>query len=95
MRIEPDAGAADTARYWLRIGDQELLLSESLGQGIEISFLDNITCYHCDATTRRSYGGGYCYDCFTRLARCDLCVVSPDRCHFAAGTCRASRVKQS
>ncbi len=43
---------------------------------------------HCGASTRKSYGDGYCYPCFKTLARCDLCVVSPDRCHYAAGTCR-------
>ncbi len=42
--------------------------------------------------TRKSYGEGYCYPCFKTLARCDLCVVSPDRCHYAAGTCREPRV---
>ncbi len=24
----------------------------------------------------------------TRLAQCDLCIMSPERCHFEAGTCR-------
>ena len=45
-------------------------------------------CQHCQSALGRSYGGGYCYDCFSTLARCDLCIVSPDRCHLHLGTCR-------
>jgi hypothetical protein len=45
-------------------------------------------CQHCESALMRSYGGGYCYDCFSTLARCDLCIVSPERCHLHLGTCR-------
>ncbi|MFL2840978.1 MAG: DUF2797 domain-containing protein, partial [Pseudohongiellaceae bacterium] len=31
---------------------------------------------------------GYCYPCFQKLAQCDTCIVSPERCHYEAGTCR-------
>jgi hypothetical protein len=24
----------------------------------------------------------------TKLAQCDLCIMSPERCHYDAGTCR-------
>lgn len=53
-----------------------------------MTFAGVVHCRHCDAQSAKSFGGGYCYDCFTTLARCDLCVVSPDRCHYDAGTCR-------
>lgn len=63
-------------------------LDDVVGAGLRLEFLRRISCTHCGAVTRVGYGGGYCYSCFTTLARCDLCVVSPARCHFAAGTCR-------
>lgn len=59
-----------------------------LGAGIEIITDGEIRCRHCDAITRVSYGNGHCYNCFRALPGCDLCMRSPDRCHFAAGTCR-------
>jgi len=67
---------------------ERLPLNDALGTGLRIEFLGRISCVHCGGDTRRSYGGGYCYTCFTTLARCDLCVVSPDRCHYHLGTCR-------
>lgn len=65
-----------------------LAVGDCLGSGLRIEFLDRIVCMHCAHETPKSYGGGYCYACFTTLARCDLCVVSPARCHYHAGTCR-------
>lgn len=80
-------------RYRIELdeGDERshaLGLNSLLGGSLQITFTQSISCCYCGAGTPRSYGGGYCYDCFRTLARCDLCVVSPDRCHFAAGTCR-------
>jgi hypothetical protein len=63
-------------------------LHDVTGGGLRLEFCGRISCSHCGADTPKSYGGGYCYRCFTTLARCDLCVVSPARCHYAAGTCR-------
>lgn len=88
LAIDPGP-EGETAAYSLRFADEQTLsLNDRIGTGIEFSFLGEVLCRHCGARSRRSFGGGYCYDCFTTLARCDLCVLSPDRCHYAAGTCR-------
>lgn len=77
------------ASYRLEFRDgPSLPLNGHIGRGVEITFTGLISCRHCGAESRKSFGGGYCYDCFSTLARCDLCVVSPDRCHYDAGTCR-------
>jgi hypothetical protein len=94
----PVALAADPGQpvvYALPFADASGTMNELLGEQLEIRFLDRITCRACARTSRKSYGGGYCYDCFKTLARCDLCIVSPDRCHFAAGTCREPQWAES
>lgn len=86
-----NASMADPIDYKLVVGEaagQHLPLNRGLGRGLEIRFLQIIECRHCHQATAKSYGGGYCYACFKSLARCDLCVVSPDRCHYHQGTCR-------
>jgi hypothetical protein len=81
--------AFDTpVRYTLDVANTAVPLNDLLGRDVTLRFVGRITCQYCGTTTRKSYGDGYCYDCFKTLARCDLCVVSPDRCHYAAGTCR-------
>jgi hypothetical protein len=84
MQIVP----ARPVEYTLQLDGDPIPLSDLLGRRLSIRFDGKITCQNCGSLTRKSYGDGYCYRCFTTLARCDLCVVSPDRCHYAAGTCR-------
>ncbi len=88
--LEIRVGSSDEpAGYRLGLADgTSIELNGRLGSGLEIEFSGVVSCRYCGAESRKSFGGGYCYDCFSTLARCDLCVVSPDRCHFAAGTCR-------
>lgn len=84
MRVEHDAQAS----YFLPIGESAVAINALLGKRIRITFLNKINCQHCGRITKKSFAGGYCYPCFKKLAQCDLCVMSPDRCHYEQGTCR-------
>ena len=78
----------DVVAYELVLGESLIAANPIIGRELTLRFGGTITCIHCGAVTRRSYAQGHCYPCFKKLASCDLCVVSPDRCHFAQGTCR-------
>ncbi len=87
MHIEP--GPVDApARYTLRAGEHRLDLNARLGKTLRLTHTGAIACTHCGRTTRKSFGQGYCYPCFKRLAQCDTCIVKPETCHFDQGTCR-------
>ncbi len=89
LAIDYDVDGEAPAQYRLVFAEGPAVsLNEHIGAGLEIRATGTVVCRHCGAEGRRSFGGGYCYDCFTTLARCDLCVVSPDRCHYHLGTCR-------
>lgn len=81
-------GIDDRVNYRLSLGSDEVVLSESLGSKISIQSNGVITCIHCGKSTKKSYSQGYCFPCMKKLAQCDLCIMSPERCHYAAGTCR-------
>ncbi len=88
LRIE-QGDEGQPADYGFRFKDgTEISLNARIGGGFRIEFDGCIVCRYCDREGRRSFAGGYCYDCFKALARCDLCVMSPDRCHYHLGTCR-------
>jgi len=74
--------------YQMRLGDQSIALNTLLGQKISLSFNGNIRCVHCDKSTKKSFGQGHCYRCFIKLAACDSCMMSPEKCHYHHGTCR-------
>jgi len=78
----------DPIEYAMRLGDQEIPLNQYLGRSLKIEFEGVINCVHCDRKTNKSFNQGYCYPCFKRLAQCDSCIMSPEKCHFAQGTCR-------
>lgn len=84
MRIKLSA----PAQYQMRLGEQQLELNQFLGQGLQLEFLGQIDCLHCARKTSKSFAQGYCWPCFTSLAQCDSCIMSPEKCHFDAGTCR-------
>jgi hypothetical protein len=74
--------------YRLAIGDTDVPLNVHLGGSVRLEYLGAISCMHCGRKTRKSFSQGYCYPCFQSLAQCDSCIVSPEKCHHAAGTCR-------
>ncbi|MFZ5844674.1 MAG: DUF2797 domain-containing protein [Pseudomonadota bacterium] len=79
---------AAPVQYALPLGDFLLPLNELLGQRLALVHTGRIHCVACGRATKKSFNQGYCYPCFTRLAQCDSCIVRPELCHFAAGTCR-------
>lgn len=84
----------DPVDYCLRLVDSEespeagMHLNPYLGHRVRLTWHGNIRCQHCGRASKKSYSQGYCYPCFKKLAQCDLCVVSPERCHYDQGTCR-------
>lgn len=79
---------AGPVQYRLTLGGQELDLNSLLGKKLRLSFQGAINCCHCGRKTKKSYSQGYCYPCFKKLAQCDTCIMSPEKCHYDAGTCR-------
>ncbi|MWV13823.1 DUF2797 domain-containing protein [Pseudomonas sp. R-28-1W-6] len=75
-------------QYSFRLDEREIPVNPLLGQRIRLEFLGAIHCSHCGRKTKKSFAQGYCYPCFTKLAQCDSCIMSPERCHYDAGTCR-------
>jgi hypothetical protein len=74
--------------YFWTIGDTEYSINSWLGKKLNIQFLNQISCLHCARITKKSFNQGYCYPCFRRLARCDSCILKPEKCHYHHNTCR-------
>ena len=79
---------SDTVRYTVFHDQGGLCLNDWLGQSISLSFTGMIQCVACNRMTKKSFNQGYCFPCFRKLAACDSCIVSPEKCHLAEGTCR-------
>ncbi|HEC14021.1 MAG TPA: DUF2797 domain-containing protein [Acidiferrobacteraceae bacterium] len=79
---------ASPVAYSLPVGDTRIPLNAVIGQSIVIHYNGRIHCIACGRKTNKSFSQGYCFPCMQKLARCDRCIVSPELCHYDAGTCR-------
>ncbi len=78
----------ETVQYRLPVGDELVGLNEFIGQPIRLKHEGTIHCVACGRKTKKSYSQGHCYPCSQKLASCDLCIMKPETCHYAKGTCR-------
>ncbi|MGF1729219.1 DUF2797 domain-containing protein [Photobacterium kasasachensis] len=74
--------------YQLPVGDELLPLNPLIGKTLKLTYTGNIFCDACGKKTKKSYSQGHCFPCMKKLARCDMCIMKPETCHYAKGTCR-------
>lgn len=74
--------------YELPVGSARLPMNELIGQTLRFEYSGKVLCIHCGRLGKKSFNQGYCFPCSQKLARCDLCIVRPENCHYAQGTCR-------
>ena len=80
--------AGSFAQYHLMFDDERIDMNSLVGSPIELHFNKTIQCTNCGRITPKSYSQGYCFPCARSLARCDLCIMRPETCHYHLGTCR-------
>ena len=88
MRTEYSIG--ESVVYSLPVGSELLSLNPIIGTELRLKFTGKIFCTYCAVPIKKSFAQGYCYPCFMKLPETDMCIVNPEKCHFAAGTCRNS-----
>lgn len=82
------ARPGEVVGYELRLDETSTPLNSMIGERIRLSFNGKIACVNCGKSTKKSWNQGYCYPCTLKLAECDICIVKPELCHYAQGTCR-------
>jgi hypothetical protein len=85
VAVKPDSGFIE---YSLPLDDQLVPLNPLLGRTVKLTYGGVIHCRHCGRVSKKSFNQGHCYPCFRKLASCDSCIMSPEKCHFDQGTCR-------
>lgn len=75
-------------QYQLPLGHELLPMNKHIGHRIRLVYQNEINCIACGRKTSKSFNQGYCYPCFRSLAACDMCIMKPETCHYAKGTCR-------
>lgn len=87
-KMTSEVCAEGKVSYQLNLGDTCVDMNGLLGQKVSLNFSGTINCIHCNRATKKSFSQGFCFPCFKKLAACDTCIMSPEKCHFHLGTCR-------
>lgn len=74
--------------YSLPVGGELVSLNELIGKNIKLTFNGNLNCSECNAKADKLFGDGVCFHCHSTLAKCDMCRIKPETCHYDKGTCR-------
>lgn len=72
----------EVVEYELPLGSERFPLNAILGKYLKLRFTGQIRCAACGKRTNKSFAQGHCYPCMTTLARCDLCILKPETCHY-------------
>ena len=79
---------ASPVQYQLPLDNELIPLNPYIGKNIKLTYLGEIHCIECGRKTSKNYNQGFCYPCFKSLAKCDMCIMKPETCHYYDGTCR-------
>ncbi len=79
---------SDVVEYQIVNDKEGLLMNDLIGKNVEIRFTEKINCVKCGTETKKSFGQGYCYKCFSTAPEADVCIVQPEKCMAHEGVSR-------
>ncbi len=79
---------SNIVEYTLQLGDDNIVMNDYIGKYIRIQFDKIINCSACGVVTKKSFGGGFCYSCFTKAPEASECILKPDECKAHLGVSR-------
>ncbi len=74
--------------YYLRAGENEVLLNRLLNTEIRLEFSGMINCVKCGTRTKKSYNQGFCFQCMQTAPESDPCIIHPEKSMAQFGIAR-------
>ena len=73
---------SEPIQYFLKDG---ILVNDFIGKQIHLKFTGNIYCRACSKITKKSFGEGFCYPCFSNAPEASPCIIHPELCEAHLG----------
>lgn len=67
-------------QYFLTLGNEKILVNDFLDKTISLRFTGRIICTVCGKKTNKSFGEGFCYNCFMNSPENAECIIRPELC---------------
>jgi hypothetical protein len=74
----------ETIQYFLYL-DEKLDLNDFLDKEIRLEWDGRIICGSCGTQTKKSFGEGFCYNCFVKAPEASECIIRPELCRAHLG----------
>jgi len=72
--------------YWLNLNKEKTAkLNDLIGSEISFVWTGNINCINCGKSLKKTYGQGFCYNCFMDAPSAAPCIVRPEICEAHLG----------
>jgi hypothetical protein len=72
-------------QYTLQLNETVVEMNDLVGKSIKLTFANRINCINCGKLTPKSFGQGYCYNCFSKSAENSDCILRPELCRGHLG----------
>jgi hypothetical protein len=80
-----DSKLESTIQYTLRTPDNSIAMNELIGKEISLLWSGVIYCSKCKKVTKKSFGEGFCFTCFSSAAEASPCILHPELCEAHLG----------
>ena len=84
----------DQIRYHLNLSEN-VDMNSLIGNEINLSWSGIINCQKCSKITKKSFGEGFCYNCFISAPEAAECIVRPELCRAHLGEGRDPEWEQA
>lgn len=71
--------------YILKTPDTSISMNGLLNKKISLQWNGVISCRKCDKKTKKSFGEGFCYNCFISAPEASPCILKPELCEAHLG----------
>lgn len=75
----------DVVQYTLALGNDQVLMNGLIDRPITLKHTGRIFCVSCGKQTKKSFGQGFCYPCFTSSPDNAECIIRPELCRAHLG----------
>lgn len=76
---------ASVVQYTLTLGTDQVLMNGLMDRNITLQHTGRIFCVSCGKQTKKSFGQGFCYQCFATSPDNAECIIRPELCKAHLG----------
>lgn len=76
---------SDVINYSFDVSNSKIQLNSLLGKVIKLEWTGTIFCRKCSKSIKKSFGEGFCYNCFITAPEASPCILHPELCEAHLG----------